>query len=164
MDGVTRRFPKKAFVPVGTFPAERLGLSPRRSDELRLLQVWVRAAGSRLAARATPLRISRGVLELRMTVSDDAWCRTLFDVIPGVVASIAAAHPGLGVAAVRLSAADGKPIGEVRSIAGCEPVGGSIRSAAPHRQSPATEQPRPFRLERVMRAYLSRTDPSSSAD
>ena len=160
MHGVTRRFPKKAFVPLGTLPADRLGLSPRRSSELRLRQAWTRAAGSRLAARATPLAIRRGVLELRMTTTDDAWCRTLFDVIPGLAAAISAAHPGLGVESVRLTEADGKPVGEVRSIAGCEPVGGRPS----HSRSTAAEQPRPLQLERVMRAYLSRSKASSPTD
>ncbi len=164
MDGVTRRFPKKGFVSLGKFPTERLGLSSRRSDELRLLQAWAQAAGSRLAAKATPLGIRRGVLELRMTADDDAWCRTLFDVIPGLAASIAAAHPGLGIEAVRLSMADGKPVGEARPIAGCKSVGGRIRSVAPDPDSAGAGEMRPLRLERVMRAYLSRSKPSSSAD
>ena len=161
MDGVTRRFPKKGFVSLGKFPTERLGLSSRRSDELRLLQAWAQAAGSRLAAKATPLGIRRGVLELRMTADDDAWCRTLFEVIPGLAASIAAAHPGLGVEAVRLSTADGKPVGEARPIAGCKSVGGSVASDP---ESAAAGKSRPPRLEHVMRAYLSRSEPSSSAD
>jgi hypothetical protein len=164
MHGVTRRFPKKALVPLGTLSAERLGLSARRSGELRLCQAWTRAAGPRLAARATPLGIRRGVLELRMTTTDDAWCRTLFDVIPGLAAAIAATHPGLGVESVRLISAQGKTIGEVQSIAGCAPVGVGIRSAAPDRRSTAAEQPRPLQLERVMRAYLSRSKASSPAD
>ena len=164
MDDVTRRYPKKGFVSLGKLPTERLGLSPRRSDELRLLQAWSRAAGSRLAAGATPLGIRHGVLELRMTADDDAWCRTLFDVIPGLAASIAAAHPGFGVEAVRLLTADGKPVGEVQPIAGCEALGGRILSVAPAPEAAAAEESRPLQLERVMRAYLSRSKPSSSAD
>ncbi len=117
-----------------------------------------------MAARATPLGIRHGVLELRLTADDDAWCRTLCDVIPGLAASIAAAHPRLGVEAVRLLTADGKSVGEVQPIAGCEPLGGSILSVAPDPEAAATEGSRPLRLERVMRAYLSRSEPSSSVD
>jgi hypothetical protein len=164
MGGVTRRFPKKSFVSLGKFPAERLGLSPSRSDELRLLQAWSRAAGSRLAAKATPLKVRRGVLELRMTANDDAWCHTLFDVIPGLAASIAAAHPALGVKAVRLLRADGRLVGEVQPITVCEPLGRKNLSVAPHPEAVAAEEPGPPRLERVMRAYLARSESSSSAD
>lgn len=158
MDGVTRRFPKKTFVPLGTLPAERLGLSARRSGELRLQQAWVRAAGSRLAARATPLGLRRGVFELRMTTNDDVWCRTVYEVLGGLAASIAAAQPGLGIESVRLISVDGKPIGETQSIEGCKPV---TRTTRPPN---ATTDARPPVLERVMRAYLSRSKPSSSAD
>jgi len=161
---VTRRFRQRGFVSLGKLPTERLGLSLRRSDELRLLQAWVQAAGSRLAAKATPLGIRRGVLELRMTADDDAWRRTLFEVVPGLAVSIAAAHPGLGIEAVRLVTADGKPVGKTRPIAGCKSVGGRIRSVAPDPESVEPDASRPLRLERVMRAYLSRSKPSCSGD
>jgi hypothetical protein len=164
MHGVRRRFPKKAFVSLGTLPAERLGLSARRSAELSLLRAWARAAGSPLAARATPLVVRRGVLEMRMTTIDEAWCRTMFEVIPGLAAAIAAEHPRLKIESVRLTSAEGKPVGELQPIAACEPPARSIRSAAPQSRSSAAEQPRPLQLERVMRAYLSRSKASSPTD
>jgi hypothetical protein len=164
MRGVTRRFPKKAFVLLGTLPAKRLGLSVRRSAELSLRQAWARAAGSPLAARATPLGIRRGVLEIRMTTPDQAWCRTMFDVIPGLAAAIAVEHPGLSIESVRLTSAEGKPVGDVQFIAACEPAARNITSVAPKTRSSAAEQPRPLQLERVMRAYLSRSKASSPTD
>ena len=164
MEAMTRRFPKKAFVPLGTLPAERLGLSPHRSGELRLQQAWARAAGSRLAAAATPLAVRRGVLELRMTSADDAWCSTLFEVLPGLAAAIATLHPSLGIESVRLISADGKPVGEEQPIAGCEPVGDRVRSATPDKRPTAAEEFGAPKLERVMRAYLSRSGASSTTD
>jgi hypothetical protein len=158
MAGVSRRFPKKSFVPLGKLSAERLGLSSRRSGELRLQQAWARAAGSRLAGRAAAVAIRRGVLELRMTVDDDAWCRTVLEVGPGLAVSIAAEHPAWNIEFVRLTAVNGAPIGDAQPLAGCR----SVEFNAPERGQ--EQVPRPIDLKRVMRAYLSRSESSSTTD
>ena len=93
-----------------------------------------------------------------MTGDDDAWRRTLLELISGLAASIAAAHPGLRLEFVRLYSADGAPVGEVQPITGCAPI------TTPEKGAAAAEEPRPFRLERVMRAYLSRSGASSTSD
>jgi hypothetical protein len=158
MGSVTRRFPKKNLVPLGGLPVERLGLSARRSSELLLHQAWERAAGERLAARAVPLTIRRGVLEMRMTTADAVWSRTLYELLPGLAASMLATRPRLGLRQVRLIALNGAPIGEDQALA-ADPLVESP-SLAPQ----AVEPSRPLRLERLMRAYLSRSETSSTVD
>ena len=158
MAGVTRRFPKKSFVPLGKLSVARLGLSARRADELRLQQSWTRAAGSRLSTRASALAIRRGVLELRMTVEDDAWCRTVFELGPALALSIATDNPAWDIKSVRLTSANGTPIGDVQPLAGCRPVELPVPGAAKERMD------RPIDLQRLMRAYLSRSGASSTED
>ena len=88
----------------------------------------------------------------------------MLDVIPGLAAAIAADQPGLSIESVRLTSVEGKPVGEVQSIAACVPAGRPISSVAPKMRSSAAEQSRPLQLERVMRAYLSRSKASSPTD
>jgi hypothetical protein len=114
---VARRFPRKNFVSVGSFPAERVGLSSRRSAQLTLIAAWTRAAGPQLAPRATPAGIRGGVLELRMTADDESWSRTLLECIPILGAAIASAHPRLGIEAVRLVNSDGSLAGPTLALA-----------------------------------------------
>jgi len=156
MGAVTRRFPKRTFVPLGSVPAETLGLSARRSDELRLHRAWRRSAGPRLAAMADPLAIRRGVLELQMTIADEAWCRTLLEMAPQLAASVAATHRGTAFHSVRLLSVDGDPIGEIQPLATDEP------RAAARQTRPAADKNRPPRLDRLMQAYLSRSEPPAS--
>ncbi|NIM01067.1 MAG: hypothetical protein GTN89_09200 [Acidobacteria bacterium] len=151
-----RRFRKRAFVPLGNLSAARLGLSPSRSVELQLSQAWTRAAGRRLAEYAIAIGIRRGVLEIRMTEPDESWSRTIDDLLPGLGAAVAAEHPGWGIRAVRLTDPAGEPLGEIQSIDSVVPVRPRTASREGKRKRD------PVRLDRLMRAYLSRSDDSST--
>ncbi len=153
-----RRFPKRAFVPVGSLPATRLGLSASRSAELQLHRAWIRVAGPRLAAQAAAIGIRRGVLEIRMAAPDDAWSRTLDDLLPALAAAMAAEHPGWGIESVRLTDPSGDPLGEIQTLA--DPV--PARPAARPRPAERDRKREPIPLERLMRAYLSRSGESST--
>ena len=163
MNRVTRRFPRRDFVSVGAFPAERIGLSARRSTQLTLIVAWTRAAGPRLAAKAVPQAIRGGVLELRLTETDESWTRTLLDCIPGLGAVIASAHPRLGIEMVRLVAPDGSSVGPALPLAARAAVDADHVSHRSPQEKDAGEI-RPPRLERVMRAYLERSGSSSAGD
>jgi len=161
MDGVSRRFPRKSFVAVGALPADRIGLSARRSSQLTLIGAWARVAGSRLAARATPDGVRGGVLELRLTEDDETWTRTLLDCVPTLAAAIATAHPRLGIRTVRLVAPDGSGAGPELPLAtaGEATLDRDLASSRSRRKQEAEVQP-PC-LERIMSAYLERSDSSS---
>ncbi len=90
---------RRGFEPVGRLPASQLGLPPRLARELLLAAAWRHVAGETIARRAV-VRMSRGVLEIR--VPDEHWATMISELIPRIAGRMAAAYPELGVRKFRL--------------------------------------------------------------
>jgi len=88
------------FEPAGRIGPDQLGLPKRRARELLLAVAWRRVAGERLAARAEPRRVYRGVLEVEALDADTA--ESLRMLLPELAGRIAAGFPALGVRKCRL--------------------------------------------------------------
>ena len=170
MKGVSRRFPKKRFVPIGDLPSDRLGLSRRRGQELALIQAWSRTAGPVLATKALPLGVRHGLLEVGLREDDESWRRTLLDVLPRLAAGIATVHPELRIERVQLVSPEGESIGPSALLDGRflergpsvgTRYGPGVATRVDRTRGEAVDD---ARLERLMHLYLERcseTDGSS---
>jgi len=102
--------PRRAsgFLRAGEADLSRVGLSRRRTLELRLHHAWVRIAGRELAGRLQPVRVLRGCLELEC--SDPKWSAALKAVLPGLVTGLARADSGLGIRKFRILGEAGETV------------------------------------------------------
>ena len=90
---------RRGFERAGRLPASQLGLPTRLAKELLLAAAWRHVAGETIARRAT-VRLSRGVLEIR--VPDEHWATMISELIPRIAGRMAAAYPELGVRRFRM--------------------------------------------------------------
>ena len=90
---------RRGFERVGRVPANQLGLPTRLAKELLLAAAWRHVAGETIARRAA-VRVSRGVLEIR--VPDEHWATLISELIPRIAGRMAAAYPELQVRKFRL--------------------------------------------------------------
>ena len=100
---------RRGFEHVGRFPASQLGLPPRLARELLLATAWRHVAGGTIARRVT-VRVSRGVLEIR--VPDEQWATMISELIPRIAGRMAAAYPQLGVRRFRVQ----REVGTVKKL------------------------------------------------
>jgi hypothetical protein len=150
MPFVERRRRKGAFDRLGRLPAERLGLSARRTRELALADAWRRAAGEALSRRTQALRVERGVLLIRRLDDAPDWAGTLAALLPELGGRVAALRPEIGVKRIRLLDAAGRALGgpqPVRPVAEPEPA--EERDRQPARSTPTVEQVRDRYLARA---------------
>jgi len=91
---------KRGFERAGALPPAELGVPFGRGRQLVLSRAWREVAGDLIAGRAPVLRLARGILEIG--VPEGPWGRTLPEIIPGLVAGLAARNPALGVKRYRL--------------------------------------------------------------
>src|SRR6185295_13336555 len=90
------------FVPIGKIDLAQLGLPRRRAQELLLEHAWSACAGAGIARRVRPVRVRRGVLELR--IPDPAWAREVEPLLPTILSRLARRWPELEVQRFRLLA------------------------------------------------------------
>ena len=90
---------RRGFERAGRLPASQLGLPARLGQELLLSAAWRHVAGETIARRAA-VRVSRGVLEIR--VPDEHWATMISELIPRIAGRMAAAYPELGVRKFRM--------------------------------------------------------------
>ena len=74
-------------------------MPPRLAKQLQLAAAWRHVAGETIARRAA-VRVSRGVLEIR--VPDEHWATMISELIPRIAGRMAAAYPELGVRKFRM--------------------------------------------------------------
>jgi len=89
----------RGFERIGRVSASQLGLPARLTKELLLATAWRHVAGETIARRAE-VRVSRGVLEIR--VPDEHWAKMISELIPRLAGRMAAAYPELGVRKFRM--------------------------------------------------------------
>ena len=106
---------RRGFERTGTCSPDQLGLSSRRSRELRLAVAWREVAGETLANRAAALRVSRGTLEVQ--VDERRWEVTVRALLPRLAARLARLYPVLGVKRCRLLVQDGDSVSRGEAVA-----------------------------------------------
>jgi len=153
---ITRRR-RRGFERAGAVPRGELGLPAARTRELQLALAWREIAGEAVARRAPALRVRRGVLEVE--IREEAWRRTMVDVLPGLAGRLAARHPALHITRYRMVSS-----GQAGSAEPAHPL-----PSVPDRREPApvksagaarTDEDRPpapaLDIRDVMARYLAR--------
>ena len=165
MAHMTRRFPKKRFVPLGDLRTDRLGLSRRRGEELALIHAWARVAGPALAARTQPLGVRAGILDVRLAGDDEGWHRTLLGVLPRIAAGVVSAHPELRIDRVQAVTANGTAIGPPRELdRTVVPAAERFEASRSGASEPLPQEPLDDeRLKKLMQAYLDRCSDSDGS-
>jgi hypothetical protein len=152
---ITRRH-RRGFERAGALPRGELGLPAGRTRELQLALAWREIAGEAVARRAPALRVRRGVLEVE--VREEAWRRTMLDVLPALAGRLAARHPDLRITRYRMisgQAGGAEPAQPVPSLPDRrEPEPANSAGAAPPGdggvRAPALD------IREVMARYLAR--------
>jgi hypothetical protein len=148
---------RRGFEPLGEGGASGLGVPPRQARTLTLVHGWSEVAGPALARRATVERLHRGVLTL--AVADRRWLGVIEAEAPRLAGRLAALHPQLGIAKVRVGAgAPARPVTEATDPTGSlSPAVPAPRAEAPPRERPAPAGERDAdRLVRIARRYVER--------
>ena len=157
MGGVVVRRRKRGFERAGALPPSELGVPYGRGRQLVLSRAWREVAGELIAGRAPVLRLTRGVLEVG--VPEGPWGRTLPDIVPGLVALLAARNRALGVKRYRLVSEEGG------TRADALPLPPLAAKASPRRRKSReddakdegrAEVPLDVRLREVMERYVAR--------
>jgi hypothetical protein len=106
MNRVRRK--NRGFAPAGALPPEQIGLSAKRSRELRLGLAWRRVAGEAVTRRACVRAVVRGTLIVDLLDADRSWAETIIELLPRLAGRLALSHPDLGVRRCRLVFPDGR--------------------------------------------------------
>lgn len=147
----------RGFEPVGRLPLDGLGLPKSRAREMVLAQAWEEVAGRAIAARARPLRVVRGLLEIE--VEDGPWAESLGPLVPGLAGRLSARHPELGVRKFRLLRTGSVARESPRDLEAPEDADHGPREDSAERQ--AAETPAPAaklgeRLPELASRYMAR--------
>jgi hypothetical protein len=144
----------RGFERAGRLAPAELGLDLPRARELLLSHAWRSIAGELLAQRARPVKLQRGVLELR--VEDSRWVESLVGLAPRLVGRLAGSYPELGVRRFRLCRPDGPP-DRPQAVSPQRPAREPRPDPLPTRPPAAAPRTEPGeRLERLMERYLAR--------
>ena len=148
------------FLRAGQINPSQLDLPPGRARALLLEHAWRQAAGEVVARQAPAIRITRGILEVR--VPDERWAETLTALLPRLAGRLAAAHPELGVRKFRLVREDG-PASPSRALPAIEPDdiprtrSPPVEPSSPPSSDPASPPPSDTeeRLRQLMESYVA---------
>lgn len=143
---------RRAFRRLGSAGAAGLGLPAAREKDLLLADTWRRVAGPAVAARATALRVARGILEIE--IADRRWADALAGPLPALATKAALLAPALRIRSLRVRLAGGEEI--LRRRVEAPSSGREDRDAAP--RPPRSDRPQapaldPARLARIGEAY-----------
>jgi hypothetical protein len=152
----------RGFERAGRLPARQLGLPHARARELVLAAEWRSVAGEAIARRASAVRVSRGVLEIR--IEDERWRETLRSLVPRLAGRLAARCPDLGVRKLVLSgerrtSPDRPAPVPIETNPGVEPTEreASVREVGARARAPECAASPADRLAETMERYLERS-------